>query len=154
MTKIRIWFKRSIKRTKKKIQKTWKHFYKDDVLNDYTQAGFDIFKYTLLDNNNVKYLSPKEINKMYIVTKEYVANKDISTFIVFEYNKERYSKLTTVNHEYKYDYEIPSKTADIMKDMFDNKVEEDREAMEAEILSNITSSIQHLVQRYKSKLEG
>jgi len=90
---------------------------------------------------------------MYIVTKEYVMNKDISTFIIFDYINDRYSKLTTVNHEYKYDYEIPLKTASKMKDLFDNKVEEDRLAMEAEIVANITSSIQILVQRYKEKLE-
>lgn len=146
-------FQKLINKIKNKLHKAWKTFDKDDVLDKYTQAGVDIFTYTLLDNNNVKYLSSKENTKMYIVTKEYVMNKDISTFIVFDYNMTRYSKLTTVNHEYKYDYEIPAKTAAKMKDLFDNKVEEDRLAMEAEILSNITSSIQILVQRYRDKLE-
>jgi len=135
------------------FNKIIKQFDKDDVLDPYTQAGVDIFKYTLMDNNNVKYLSPKEVIKMYIVTKEYVMNKDISTFIIFEYNPQRHSKLTTVNYQYRYDYEIPSKTSDIMKKMFDDKVEMDRKNMENEILNNITSSIQILVAKYKSKLE-
>lgn len=135
------------------FNKIIKQFDKDDVLDPYTQAGVDIFKYTLMDNNNVKYLSPKEVIKMYIVTKEYVINKDISTFIIFEYNPQRHSKLTTVNYQYRYDYEIPSKTSDIMKKMFDDKVEMDRKNMENEILNNITSSIQILVAKYKSKLE-
>jgi hypothetical protein len=135
------------------FNKIIKQFDKDDVLDPYTQAGVDIFKYTLMDDNNVKYLSPKEVIKMYIVTKEYVINKDISTFIIFEYNPQRHSKLTTVNYQYRYDYEIPSKTSDIMKKMFDDKVEMDRKNMENEILNNITSSIQILVAKYKSKLE-
>jgi hypothetical protein len=135
------------------FNKIIKQFDKDDVLDPYTQAGVDIFKYTLMDDNNVKYLSPKEVIKMYIVTKEYVMNKDISTFIIFEYNPQRHSKLTTVNYQYRYDYEIPSKTSDIMKKMFDDKVEMDRKNMENEILNNITSSIQILVAKYKSKLE-
>lgn len=138
---------------KKLINKAWNHFDRNDVLDTYTQAGVDIFKYALYNDDNIKYLSPRDMSKMYIVTKEYVLNKDVSTFIVFDYNGNRNSKLTTVNHQFKYDYEIPPKTADIMKHIFDEKVEEDRKAMEAEILSNITSSIQHLVQVYKDKLE-
>jgi hypothetical protein len=130
-----------------------KQFDKNDVLDPYTQAGVDIFKFTLMDDDNVKYLSPKATTKMFIVTKEYVMNRDISTFIVFEYNHDRYSKLTTVNHQYKYDYEIPPKTALMMKEMFDDKVESDREIMENEILNNITSSIQILVAKYKSKID-
>lgn len=133
--------------------KAWKKIDRDDVLSEVNQLGFDIFKITLYDDNNVKYLSPKNTDKMYIVTKQYVMSKDISTFIVFEHSQgNNSSKLTIVNHDYKYDFDIPSKTADIMKDMFENKVEADRNSMEKEILSNITMSLAIVLADFKDKL--
>ena len=136
-------------------RRAWKKLDKDDILSEVNQLGFDIFKITLYDDNNVKYLSPKNANKMYIVTKQYVMSRDISTFIVFEFSQgNNSSRLTIVNHDYKYDFDIPSKTAGIMKDMFEDKVEDDRNTMEKEILSNITMSLAIVLSDFKNKLEN
>jgi hypothetical protein len=123
----------------KETMTLWKKIDKDDVLTDIEQVGLEIFKIALKDDNNIKFLSPRSFNKMYIVPKDYLLNKDISIFVVFEYSNSRNSNLTIVNHEYKYPFEMPEKTSAIMKEMFEDKVEEDREKMEKNIMKNILS---------------
>ncbi len=141
-----IWVKRGIYRL-------WKKIDKDDVLSEVNRLGFDIFKITLNDDNNIKFLSPKSSDKMYIVNKQYVIDKNINTFIVFQHAENGNSKLTIVNHDYRYDFEMPGKTSDIMKDLFEDKVEEDRNKMEVEIMSNITASLEIVLADFKIQLE-
>jgi hypothetical protein len=74
--------------------------------------------------------------------------KDVSTFILLESGK-----LTIINHQYRYDVDIPEKTSQKMNRMFDDKVEQDRTEMEKEILGNITSSLQIVLADFKGKLE-
>jgi len=134
--------------------KLWKKFDKDDVLSLTEQYAFDIFKINLLDKNNVLYLdytsNPGEACKKYIVTKSYVLNKDINTFIILNSND---NKIVIVNHQYRYDIPMPSKTCKIMDKMFNAKVEEERDIMEKEILSNITESLDIVLRQFKEKLE-
>lgn len=130
------------------FQKLWKKIDKDDVLTQGQQLAFDIFKICLNDDNNVRYLNSNMSYKRYIVTKQYILSKDIGTFIVLEH-----TKITIVNHQYRYDIDIPQKTSNIMIEMFDNKVSEDRANMENEILSNITQSLEIVLSKFKEKLE-
>ena len=128
--------------------KIWKKIDKDDVLNQGQKLAFDIFKICLYDENNVRYLNSNMSYKRYIVTKQFVLSKDIGTFIVLEP-----CKITIVNHQYRYDLDVPQKTSDIMNKLFDDKVAEDRANMEKEILSNITSSLEIVLANFKEKLE-
>jgi hypothetical protein len=129
------------------FNKAWKKIDKDDILTDAQQLAFDIFKICLYDENNIRYLNSKNSLKKYIVTKKYVTDKDISTFVLLE---ER--KLTIVNHQYRYNIDIPQKTSDIMNELFNDKVEQEREGMEKEILSNITQSLEIVLGQFKDKL--
>lgn len=130
------------------FQKIWKKIDKEDVLTPSQQLAFDIFKICLNDENNVRYLNSGMSYKKYIVTKQYVLSKDIGTFILLESGK-----ITIVNHQYRYDIDIPQKTSNIMNNMFDDKVCNDRANMEKEILSNITSSLEIVLSQFKLKLE-
>jgi len=136
------------------IHKIWKKFDKDDVLTEDQQIAFDIFKINLADKNNVFYLDyiaePGEECKKYIVTKSYVLNKDVNTFIILNSGA---NKLIIVNHQYKYDITMPTKTCKIMDKMFNAKVKEERDIMEQEILSNITESLDIVLKQFKDKLE-
>lgn len=132
----------------KNLKKIWKKIDKDDILNASQQLAFDIFKICLYDENNIRYLNSRNSYKKYIVTKNYVTDKDISTFILLES-----TKITIVNHQYRYDIIMPEKTAIKMNNMFDDKVEEDRNKMEQEILSNITQSLEIVLSKFKEKLE-
>jgi len=126
----------------------WKKIDKDDNLTAKEQYAFDIFKTCLYDENNILYLNSQNSYKKYIVTKQYVLNKDISTFIVLEAGK-----ITIVNHHYRYDIDIPQKTSNIMNRMFDDKVAVDRRNMENEIYNNITDSLEIVLGQFKYKLE-
>lgn len=127
--------------------KIWKKIDKDDILSPKEQLAFDIFKICLYDENNVRYLNSGFSYKKYIVTKNYILSKDIDTFIVLEPGK-----ITIVNHQYRYDLDMPQKTSDIMNKMFDEKVAQDRKMMEEEIYSNITQSLEIVLGQFKEKL--
>jgi hypothetical protein len=131
------------------IQKIWKKIDKDDILGEKEQLAFDIFKINLYDKNNILYLNFNS-NKKYIVTKSYFITKDVSTFIIFDSD---INKLTIVNHTYKYDIDMPTKTCGVMTEMFNDQVDETREEMEKEILSNITQSLEIVLKQFKEKLE-
>jgi len=139
-----------MKRNKNQIffKKLWNKIDKDDVLNPVQQLAFDIFEICLNDEDNVRYLNSKDSYKKYIVSKRFILEKDVSTFLLLENGK-----LTIVNHQYRYDVDIPERTSEKMNRMFDNKVEEDRMKMEKEILGNITSSLQIVLEDFKGKLE-
>ena len=103
----------------------------------------------MYDKDNVLHLNYNS-DKKYIVTKSYLLNKDVSTFIIFD----SYTcKLVIVNHTYKYDIDMPIKTCVIMVKMFNDQVEEVREEMENEILSNITQSLEIVLRQFKDALE-
>jgi len=138
---------------KNEFKKVWKKIDKDDVLSDINQVALDIFKIALNDDNNIKFLSPKSLNKMYIVPKNYLLNADISIFVIFEYSYSRDSNLIIVNHRYKYTFDIPQKTSEMMKEMFENKVEDDRKTMETNIMNNINSSLLIVLSEFKNNLE-
>lgn len=125
----------------------WKKIDKDDVLTPLEKTAFDIFKTSLYDKNNIRYLNSNDSNKKYIVSKRYILEQSITTFIILEGNR-----LTIVNHEYKYDIDMPDKTAKIMDSMLNDKVNEDREEMEKEILSNIKTSLDIVLSDFKENL--
>jgi len=136
------------------INKIWKKFDKDDVLSETEQLAFDIFKINMQDKNNVFYLDyasePGGECKKYIVTKSYILNKDVNTFIILNSGA---NKLVIVNHQYRYDIPMPTKTCKLMDKIFNAKVEEERDIMEKEILSNITDSLDIVLKQFKDKLE-
>jgi hypothetical protein len=127
----------------------WKQIDKDDKLTPVQQLAYDIYLISLNDPNNIRYLNSYESNKKYIVSKKYVIDKDGITFIILDENK-----ITIVNHDYKYDIEIPNKTSDKMKKMFYDKVNEDRERMEKEIMCNIKSSLETVLTDFKKKISN
>jgi len=124
-------------------------FNKDDILTPAQQLAFDIFKICLYDNNNIRYLDAGLSYKKYIVTKQYILDGDISTFIVLET-----CKITIVNHQYRYSMTFPEKTSTIINRMFNDKVIEDRKIMEEEILSNINQSLEIVLSQFKEKLQA
>lgn len=132
----------------------WKRIDKDDVLSETEQLAFDIFKINMQDKNNVFYLDyksePGQECKKYIVTKSYLLDKDVNTFIILNSSA---NKLIIVNHQYRYDISMPSKTCKIMDAIFNAKVKEERDIMEKEILSNITESLDIVLKQFKNKLE-
>lgn len=130
--------------------KLWKTIDKDDILTPVEQLAFDIFKICLESDNNVRFLNSNYSSKRYIVTKSYIIDNDASTFIILTTLP---TLITIVNHRYKYDIFMPLKTYDIMCKMFDKKVEQEREKMEKEILSNITDSLEEVLLKFKSNLE-
>ena len=127
----------------------WKSIDKDDVLTSAEQSAFDIFKVCLYDENNIRYLNSANSDKKYIVTKSYIMDKNISTFIILNH---RINRITIVNHQYQYDISMPTKTSELMSKMFNDKVDEEREDMEKEILSNITQSLDIVLKQFKEKL--
>lgn len=131
------------------FQKIWKKIDKDDILSEKEQLAFDIFKINLYDKDNILHLNYNS-DKKYIVTKSYFINKDVSTFIIFDSS---INKLVIVNHTYKYDIDMPTKTSGIMVRMFNDQVDESREEMEEEILSNITQSLEIVLRQFKTALE-
>jgi len=130
------------------FKKIWKKLYKDDVLTDIEQLAFDIFEVLLYDEDNIRYLD-SEFSKKYIVTKSYILNKEVNTFIIFNVMS---NKITIVNHQYRYDISMPTRTCITMEKMFDIKVKEEREEMEKEILSNIAESLETVLSEFKKKL--
>ena len=128
--------------------KLWKKIDKDDILNPVQQLAFDIFEICLNDENNVRYLNASNSYKKYIVSKRFITDKDVSTFILLENGK-----LTIVNHSYRYDIDLPQKTSQKMNIMFNDKVDQDREDMEKEIFGNIRSSLATVLSDFKGKLE-
>lgn len=136
---------------KKVFINLWKLIDKDDVLTQTEQLAFDIFEISLNDDNNIKFLSPYSTygDKKYILTKSYLIDNNVNTFIVLNPGANR---LTIVNHQYKYDISMPTKTCSIMNKMFNDKVEEDRENMEKAILNNITQSLDIVLSQFKDNL--
>ena len=131
------------------FQKIWKKIDKDDVLSETEQLAFDIFKINLYDKNNVLFFDSNS-EKRYILTKSYISSKDVNTFIITNSSA---NKIVIVNHQYKYDIAMPTKTCGIMDKMFNDKVEEEREEMERDILSNITQSLDIVLKQFKDNLE-
>jgi hypothetical protein len=141
-------FQKKPNRISKFFINIWKKIDRDDRLSPVQQLAFDIFEICLNDDDNVRYLNSKYSYKKYIVSKRFILEKDVSTFILLESGK-----LTIINHQYRYDVDIPEKTSQKMNRMFDDKVEQDRTEMEKEILGNITSSLQIVLADFKGKLE-
>jgi hypothetical protein len=136
------------------FNKIWKKFDKDDVLTEDQEIAFDIFKINMQDKNNVFYLDyvseAGQECKKYIVTKSYLINKDVNTFIVLNSGQ---NNIIIVNHQYRYNIPMPTKTCKIMDNIFNAKVREERDMMEKEILSNITESLTIVLKQFKEKLE-
>ena len=134
---------------KKFFTSAWKLIDKDDVLTQTEQLAFEIFQICLNDDNNIKFLSPSYMNKKYILTKSYLLDNNVDTFIIL---KPSVNKLTIVNHQYRYDISMPTKTCGIMDKMFDDKVDEERKNMEETILNNITQSLDIVLKQFKDNL--
>jgi len=129
----------------------WKKIDKDDMLTQTEQLAFDIFNISLNDENNIKFLSPIYVNKKYILTKSYLMDNNVNTFIILNPSA---NKLTIVNHQYRYDISMPTKTCAIMDRMFNEKVDEERENMENTILNNITQSLDIVLKQFKDNLKS
>ena len=133
------------------FKKIWKFLNKEEILTPVEQSAVDIFKICLNDENNIRYLnSTRDSDKKYIVSKTYVTDKVINTFIILHF---RHNKVTIVNHQYAYDISLPTKACEELNYLFNEKVEEDREEMEKEILSNITQSLDIVLKQVKDKIE-
>lgn len=122
---------------------------RDEPMTEDQQLAYDIFVICLNDDDNIRYLNATNSYKKYIVNKKFILDKDVSTFIILESGK-----LVIVNHTYKYDIEMPQNISIKMNKLFDKKVDQDRNAMEKEILSNITSSLNIVLTQFKEKLEN
>jgi hypothetical protein len=136
----------------KLFSKIWKIIVPDPVLTDIEQLAFDIFKICLYDDDNIRYLNSNNSNfsnKKFIVAKSYLTDHTASTFIVLNSNMD---KITIVNHKYKYDISMPTKTCSVMDQLFNDKVESERQIMEKEILDNITQSLDIVLRDFKEKL--
>ena len=131
------------------ITKIWHKIDKPDVLTQTEQLAFDIFKISLDDDNNVRFLSSQSLSKKYILTKSYFTDNKVDTFIILNAVANR---ITIVNHQYKYDISMPTKTCGKMDSMFDKKVEEERETMENTILNNISESLDIVLKQFKDNL--
>jgi hypothetical protein len=127
----------------------WKKIDKDDVLTEVEKLAFDIFKVSLNDEDNIRFLNSNSTNKKYIITKTYLLNKEVNTFIILNPSQ---SQITIVNHQYKYDISMPTKTCQIMCNLFDEKVEEERTKMEQEIFNNITDSLEIVLKELADKI--
>ena len=117
--------------------------------------AFDIFKISLYDDDNIRYLNTYELGdtyKRYIVTKTYLLNKEVNTFIIL-HRETHSSVITIVNHQYKYTIDMPPKTFSKMIEMFNKKVEDDRDSMEKEIMCNITLSLGNVLKELQSKVD-
>ena len=57
---------------RKFVSQLWDKIDKPDVLSQTEQLAFDIFKISLEDDNNVRFLSSKNLCKKYILTKSYL----------------------------------------------------------------------------------
>jgi len=125
----------------------WKYIDKDDILTETEQLAYDIFKINLEDDKNIRYLSPNFLDKKYILTKSYIMDDNVDTFIVLNGNN-----IIIVNHQYKYDISMPTKTCMKMANMFDDKVEKEREVMEQKILNNIKNSLDIVLNKFKEQL--
>jgi len=136
-------------------RKTWRKLEPLDVLNPKQQLALDIFKIALKDDNNILYLNNKKAltsEKMYIVSKEYVTNNEVRTFIMLESTLDGPGIIVIVNHEYKYDIDLPQRTAKKMIEMFEDAVSRERAKMEKEIMGNITSSLEIVLGKFKEKM--
>ena len=63
----------------------WKLINKEEVLTPVEQAAIDIFKICLNDENNIRYLNSPNSDKKYIVSKTYITDKVINTFIILHF---------------------------------------------------------------------
>lgn len=131
------------------FRKIWKIVDKDDVLTESEKLAFDIFNIALTNDQNIKYLSPNFSDKRYILTKSYLLDNNVDTFIILNSQSNR---ITIVNHKYRYDISLPVKTCNLMSNMFDDEVEKERELMEERILNNITNSLDIVLQQFKEKM--
>jgi len=143
-------FKEELEKISEFFIQLWKRIDKDDVLTDVEQLALDIFRISLDDDKNLRFLSSHFSTKRYIVTKTYILNKDVNTFIIINPSE---NKITIVNHQYRYEVLMPLKTMDKMRRMFDDKVEIEREKMEKEILGNITDSLDIVLKKFREKIK-
>jgi len=125
----------------------------EPILTDDQITAFNIFRLSLYDDDNVRYLNSFETNKRYIVTKTYLLDKEVNTFIILQSDNVNANIVTIVNHQYKYIINLPSKTYSKMVSMFDKKVEDDRKNMEKEIMCNITRSLNLVLSELQFKIE-
>jgi hypothetical protein len=140
---------KKIKEIKDFLIKFKKDLMDEKPLTEAEQLAFDIFKICLYDDNNLRYMNIDSVSKKYILSKTYISDNTVDNFIILDHLN--YS-LTIVNHQYKYDISMPEKTVNIMCDMFNEKVKEERSEMEKQILNNINESLEIVLNQLKNKL--
>ena len=77
--------------------------------------------------------------------KRFIRNESLGLFVVF-----CDSKLSIINHSYKYDLDITLDTYKRLVDIFDHQVETRRSLMEEEINSNVKHSLEIIYQKLLS----
>lgn len=125
----------------------------EPILTEDQTIAFNIFKLSLYDDDNVRYLNSFETNKRYIITKTFLLDKEVNTFIILQSDNITSNIITIVNHQYKYVINLPQKTYSKMISLFDKKVENDREEMEKEIMCNITKSLDLVLSDLQDRIE-
>lgn len=108
---------------------------KEDVLKADEQLAFEIFEKSLNNPNNLLFLNTEISGKKYIVP------KDITSMSCCIILNTYFNIITIVNHQYRYNINMPVKTSIKMEKMFNNKVIEVRDQMEKSILNNTVESL-------------
>lgn len=120
----------------------------DDILREDEIIAFEIFKSALHNPNCIRILNTSLSGKKYIVPKSYYTDHDTSSCVILNSYANR---ITIVNHIHKYDILIPTKTCGIMDQMFDDKVQDERDSLEQEILKNTIESLSVVLENFKEK---
>ena len=111
---------------------------KPDELTEDQVLALEIVKLFLLDKTNEVLWSPDSAR--------YIKSSD--TFI-----KVRLERITIINHSYQYDIWLPQFTYSKLLNNIDEEIEIRRKEMEAEIMKNITNSLQEIKLSFKERIE-
>jgi hypothetical protein len=133
------------------LKKIWKKIEPDPILTSMQQDIFDIFESYLNDDDNVRYLEPSPSEKKYIVSKDYILNRNMDDLFIMLDSR----RISIIDQYHKYDFDnkfdLHQKTIDKMNNMFNDKVEQDRENMKNDIMGNIKSSLEIILENQKKK---
>lgn len=134
-----------------------KKMYPDDTLSPRQQIGFSIFVDALNDSNCIRFLNIEGINnvdKKYIVSKDYYLNGDANLFITLISEIDGGSKMNIINHEYLYDIEFGANTTRKLNKMFKEAVKRDRHKMEQAMMANSTNTLTQILLDFRERMKS